>query len=114
MELKEKIQKLDEIIKKCEEKSNDISKEDYLNKVKERYNIGGSFFTIKMLSDFEMWNSFQEDYMINKYGGIKVLRILLDRLLNEEAISEKEKNDKIIKDYIYNYEKENNISFKDK
>lgn len=57
---------------------------------------------MKETIDYEMFQDFVKDYKLDEYGGIQLLRILLDRILNKEEL-DKPTNDKFINLYIKNY-----------
>lgn len=61
---------------------------------------------MKETTDYEMYQDFIKDYKLDKYGGIQLLRILLDRILNKEEL-DKPTNDKFINLYIKNYKEVN-------
>lgn len=105
--LKNKLEKINTIITQFERKTDNISVED-LQTVEDSYTLSsGNVFTSKMVADLKMWKSFEDDYKLNKMGGIQLLRILLDRILNKENTAEHLLNDKFIENYVLNYKKEN-------
>ena len=108
----EKLQKIDEISELVKRKTSNINKEDIKN-IESYYKWSdGTIFTAKMVQDFKMWKSFENDYKLNKNGGYQLLRILLNRILNKENENDKITNDKFIQNYIEAYEKENSINIK--
>ncbi len=112
--LKNKLEKINTIITQFERKTDNISPED-LQTVENSYTLNsGTVFTSKMVADLKMWKSFENDYKLNKMGGIQLLRILLDRILNKENAAEHLTNDKFIENYVLNYEKKNCYSVKNK
>lgn len=57
--------------------------------------------------DYEMYKEFINDYKLNEMGGIKLLRILLNRLLDKENDTDKTINDNFLKNYIEYYKEKN-------
>lgn len=56
--------------------------------------------------DYEMYEEFINDYKLNEMGGIRLLRILLNRLLDKEDENDKKINDRFLMNYV-EYYKEN-------
>lgn len=106
MTLKEKLDKVDNFIQAITKETDNISIDD-IKQIESYYKWSdGTIFTYKMVSELNMWKSFEKDYDIDKCGGIQLLRILLDRILNREDPSNQISNDKFIENYIA-YEKKN-------
>ena len=56
--------------------------------------------------DYGMYEEFINDYKLNEMGGIRLLRILLNRLLDKEDENDKKINDRFLMNYV-EYYKEN-------
>lgn len=56
--------------------------------------------------DYGMYEEFINDYKLNEMGGIRLIRILLNRLLDKEDENDKKINDRFLMNYV-EYYKEN-------
>lgn len=57
--------------------------------------------------DYKMYEEFINDYKLNEMGGIQLLRILLNRLLDKENDNNKIINDNFLKYYVEYYKEKN-------
>lgn len=74
--IKDKLNKINEIIELAKKKTSNINKED-VEKIEEYYKWpDGTVFTKKMICDFSMWKDFENEYGFNKLGIIKLREIL--------------------------------------
>lgn len=55
--------------------------------------------------DYGMYEEFINDYKLNEMGGIRLIRILLNRLLDKEDENDKKINDRFLINYKEYYEK---------
>lgn len=55
--------------------------------------------------DYDMYQDFISEYKLDEFGGIILLRILLDRILEREDKHNEKLNDKIIKNYCDHFNK---------
>lgn len=53
----------------------------------------------KEIIDYKMYEEFVNDYKLNEMGGIQLLRILLNRLLDKENENDKKVNDRFLINY---------------
>lgn len=60
-------------------------------------------------NNYKMYKDFINEYSLNKYGGISLLRRLLDRLLGKENANEIDIHDREINCYIDYYKKEHKM-----
>lgn len=72
----EKLNKINEIIELVKRKTSNINKEDIKNLESYYKWPDGTIFTAKMVEDFKMWKSFENDYGFDKLGIIKLREIL--------------------------------------
>lgn len=61
----------------------------------------------KEIIDYKMYEEFVNDYKLNEMGGIQLLRILLNRLLDKENENDKKVNDRFLINYKEYYKQKN-------